>query len=82
MRCVSRGLHCGQPAPRIISHGWQIPATHPRPPFQEMVFLTRDESVEGDIEDWAKRGWGGGGRMLKQLAAHSLLGCFKKIMLF
>ena len=53
------------------------------PPFQEMVFLTRDESVEGDIEDWVKRGWwGGGGGMLKQLAAHSLLGCFKKIMLF
>ena len=31
------------------------------PPFQEMVFLTRDESVEGDIEDWVNRGWGGGG---------------------
>ena len=31
------------------------------PPFQEMVFLTRDESVEGDIEDWVKRGWWGGG---------------------
>ena len=30
------------------------------PPFQEMVFLTCDESVEGDIEDWVKRGWGGG----------------------
>ena len=29
------------------------------PPFQEMVFLTCDESVEGDIEDWVKRGWGG-----------------------
>ena len=31
------------------------------PPFQEMVFLMRDESVEGDIEDWVKRRWGGGG---------------------
>ena len=30
------------------------------PPFQEMVFLTHDESVEGDIEDWVNRGWGGG----------------------
>ena len=30
---VSRGLHCGQPAPRILSHGWQIPATQPWPPF-------------------------------------------------
>ena len=30
---VSKGLHCGQPAPRILSHGWQIPATQPWPPF-------------------------------------------------
>ena len=25
---LSRGLHCGQPAPRILSHGWQIPASN------------------------------------------------------
>ena len=31
---VSRGLHCGQPASRILSHGWKIPATQPCPPFR------------------------------------------------
>ena len=30
---VSKGLHCGQPAPRILSHRWQIPAAQPWPPF-------------------------------------------------
>ena len=71
-----------QPLESSPMAGKSLRPIHGRP-FQEMVFLTCDESVKGDIEDWVKRGWGwGGGGMLKQLAAHSLLGCFKKIMLF
>ena len=52
------------------------------PPFQEMVFLTRDEISGRRHRGLGEEGVVGGGGMLKQLAAHSLLGCFKKIMLF
>ena len=49
---VSRGLHCGQPALRILFDGWQIPGTQPWPPFQAPVTLRQDETVEGGIEGW------------------------------
>ena len=46
------------------------------PPFQEMVFLTCDESVKGDIEDWVKRGWGWGGGNAKTTSCSLFAGLF------
>ena len=58
---LSRGLHCGQPAPRLSPMAGKSPQPSHGPPFQAPVTLKQAETVEGDIE-----GRVGGGMTLKQ----------------
>ena len=46
---VSRGLHCGQPAPRSspMDAGKSLQTSH-GPPFHAPITLKHDEPVEGD----------------------------------